>query len=308
MNPRILTVGYALMDILYRVPMLPEPGNTVTVEDGKPVSLPDGAGLITAIALSKLGATSLLSCRLGQDVDGQRLYTALSDAGVDTSAVIADPRTQTGIRLYLTDGQTLPRTVYYPGANLNLTRDNLETAFSTRPEALCLHLDANEEILLDAAARAAEKHLPIFLNLSEVRETFPYAKLPKLDILCMCDREIEALTGIRPNGSDAGLKALLALSKSISSRYYVINMGERGAFLFDGRHFSMASPFSVKPVDIAAAREAFFAALSLEYLRTRGNITAASKYATLVCALTTSRPGTVSSLPSADEIGRYGAK
>lgn len=305
MNPKILTIGSAYMDILFRAPGIPAPGESVTVEDLSAVWLADGQGVNCAVALARLGARSALSCRLGQDVEGQRLYTMLADAGVDTSSIIADARAATGLRLLLSDG-TAVRTVCYPAANRNLTRDNLDAAFATQPEALCLHLDLTEEIVLEAAARGAEKHLPIFLHLSPVTGTgFPFAKLPKADIVCLSDAEIEALTGIRPNGSDAALRALLALSKAVSSRFYAVHMGDRGTFLFDGRHFSMVSPIPVKALDNAAAPEAFFAALALEYLRTRGNMTAATKYAGAVGALTVARAGTIASLPTREEVDAF---
>ena len=140
MDPKILTVGPAYMDILFRAPGIPAPGETVTVNDLSAVWLADGQGVNCAVALARLGAKSALSCRLGQDVEGQRLYALLSEAGVDTSPIIADARSATGLRLLLADGGAV-RTVCYPAANSNLTRDNLDAAFATQPEALCLHLD-----------------------------------------------------------------------------------------------------------------------------------------------------------------------
>ncbi len=304
MDPKILTVGPAYMDILFRAPGIPAPGETVTVNDLYAVWLADGQGVNCAVALARLGAKSALSCRLGQDVEGQRLYALLSEAGVDTSPIIADARSATGLRLLLADGGAV-RTVCYPAANSNLTRDNLDAAFATQPEALCLHLDLAEETILEAAARGAEKHLPMFLHLSPVRADFPFAKLPQMDIVCLSDTEIEALTGIRPNGSDAALRALLSLSKTVASRFYAVHMGDRGTFLFDGRHFSMVSPVPVKALDNAGAPEAYFAALALEYLRSRGNMTAAAKYAGAVGALAVARAGTVASLPTREEVDAF---
>lgn len=304
MEPKILTVGAAYMDVLFSTPAIPASGETVTVEDVSAVWLADGQGVNCAVALARLGAGSTLSCRLGQDVQGQRLYTVLTEAGIDTSAIIADARAATGLRLLLSDGGAV-RTVCYPAANRNLTRDNLDAAFASRLDAICLHMDLSEEIILEAAARGAEKHLPLFLNLSPVVPSFPYGKLPQMDIVCLGDAEIEAMTGIRPNGSDAALRALLSLSKTVASRFYAVHMGDRGTFLFDGRHFSMVSPVPVKALDNAAASEAYFAALSLEYLRTRGNLTAAAKYAGAVAALTVARAGTLASLPTQAEVDAF---
>ena len=59
-----------------------------------------------------------------------------------------------------------------------------------------------------------------------------------------------------------------------------------------------------KVVDTTAAGDAFTAAMTLEYLRT-GDIKSAVKYGTVAGAITVSRAGASSSVPSAEEIRSF---
>ncbi len=308
MTPKILTVGAAYMDMVMRMPHFPGAGETLCVEDGGAAYLPDGRGGNCAVALAKLGARAVLCCRVGEDIHGQRLHAMYREFGIDTSSIVADPRTPTGLSLVMSDDGKLPRTVTYPGANANLTRDNLTAAFATAPDAVCLQMDLPEETLLDAARRAAERHIPIFLDAAPGNKDFPYNRLPEVEVFSPNEQETELLTGIRPSGSDNCLKAMLELAKIVKARYYVTKMADRGAFIFDGIHFNLISSYIVKVVDGAGAGDAFAAGLALEYMRTRGDITAACKFGNTVGAITVMRPGTVTALPTAQEVQNFIAR
>ncbi|MBR5881290.1 MAG: ribokinase, partial [Clostridia bacterium] len=60
----------------------------------------------------------------------------------------------------------------------------------------------------------------------------------------------------------------------------------------------------VKAVDTTAAGDAFTAALTLRYLQT-GDMTAAVRYANAVGALTVSRAGASSSIPTKAEVEEF---
>ena len=106
-----------------------------------------------------------------------------------------------------------------------------------------------------------------------------------------------AYTGIRPLGSESCLRAALELQKTLNARYYVIHIGERGSFVYDGKYYHMISPFSVKAVDETAAADVFVAALTVEYIRNGKDIVAACKYANAAGALSVLKAGTTPSMP-----------
>ncbi len=308
MTPKILTVGAAYMDMVMRMPQYPIGTQPLYVEDGGISYLPDGRGANCAMGLAKLGARSVFLCRLGGDINGQRLHALYNEGGVDTSAIVADPHAPTGQCVVMSDGTADTRTILYPGANANLTRDNLDPAFAVNPDAVCLQMDIPEDTLLAAAARAAERHIPIFLDAAPLKKNFPWNRLPELEVFSPNEAETELLTGIRPTGTDTCLKATLEMQKMVKARYYVIKMADRGSFYFDGRHFNMAASYIVRAVDTAAAGDAFMAGLVYQYMMTRGDISASCKFGNTVAAITIMRAGTVAAMPTMAEVENFIAR
>ena len=108
-----------------------------------------------------------------------------------------------------------------------------------------------------------------------------------------------------PAGADTSLRAALALWRRLKCRYIVIKQGARGACIYDGKHFDMIPAFRPdKVVDTTAAGDTFTAAMTLEYLRT-GDIKAAARYGAAAAAISISRVGASSSIPTAEEVRRF---
>ena len=96
--------------------------------------------------------------------------------------------------------------------------------------------------------------------------------------------------------------------KRVKCRYIVIKQGARGAFVYDGKHYSIVPAYRPdKVVDSTAAGDAFTAALTLEYLRS-GNITLAAKYGAAAGAITVSKEGAATSVPTAEELSDFISK
>ena len=86
----------------------------------------------------------------------------------------------------------------------------------------------------------------------------------------------------------------------------MLKLGSRGAYLYDtaAKAGEILPSLPVKAVDTTAAGDAFTAALTLHYLQT-GDMTAAVRYANAVGALTVSRAGASSSLPTKEEVENF---
>ena len=124
-----------------------------------------------------------------------------------------------------------------------------------------------------------------------------------MEIFSPNETETFEYTGIMPAGADASLRAALALWRRVKCRYIVIKQGARGACIYDGKHFDMIPAERVdKVVDTTAAGDAFTAALTIAYLNNGGDIQQALKYATCAGALTVTRKGASTSIPTRDEV------
>lgn len=301
---KILTIGASSLDMIMRTEALPPLGGRVSLPDHGITYQPSGAGAGCAVALAKLGANSVFCTRLGADVNGQRLHALYGECGCDTSTMVADPANPTGSTVILIERGGV-REIYYPGANRHLSAENVSAAFlKSSPDALLLQMGIDEGAVLTAATCAASRKLPIIL-FGRVSHSFPLEKLPPVDIACFNEDEIELLTGKRPTGENTALQALLVLSRRLKANYYCIKMGNRGAFLFDGVHRQMISPYLVKVVDAAGGGEAFVATMTHLYLTKGRDISLAARYANAAAAMTLLRAGTVTAFPTKEELEAF---
>ena len=302
MAKRILVIGSSNMDLSMNMYKLPEPGETVC-DDGGVAYTPGGKGANAAVALKKLGADTVFCTKLGQDVHGQRLYGYFKDVGLDTSYIKVDMDNPTGFAAVLKENGGQNRIIYYPGANSLITRENLLDAFSSAPDAVYINFEVSFDVALQAAEIASSRGIPIFIDAAPADREYQLERLPEIEIFSPNETETERYTGILPQGADSSLRAALALYRRVKCKYLVIKQGSRGAFIYDGKHYSMIPAYRAdKVVDTTAAGDAFTAAMVYEYLESGGDIVLSAKYGAAAGAVAISRSGAASSVPSSSEI------
>ena len=299
---KVLVIGSANMDLSMNMYRVPNEGETL-IDDGGVAYTPGGKGANAASALLKMGADTVLCAKLGQDIHGQRLFNYYKESGLDVSCLKADPDFPTGLAVVMKESNGNNRIVVYPGANSNLTNENVIDAFSSNPDAVYVSFEIPFNIALTAAKVASAKGIPIFIDSAPARRDHPLEALPEIEIFSPNESETEEYTGITPAGVDSSLRAALALYKRVKAKYIVIKQGARGAFIYDGKHYdTMPAIRADKTVDTTAAGDAFTAALVVEYMRNGGDIKSAVRYANAAGAITVTRAGASSSVATDAEV------
>jgi ribokinase len=299
---KILVVGSANMDLSMNMYKVPAAGETL-IDDGGVAYVPGGKGANAAVAFAKLGADCQLCAKVGADLHGQKLYQYYKELGINTASLKVDRDNPTGLAVVMKESDGNNRIVVYPGANSNLSQDNIQEAIeSTDPDALYIGFEVPFNVALSAAKMAAARNIPIFVDAAPANKDYPLENLPMLEVFSPNETETETFTGILPQGTDSALRACLALYRRVKTKYIVIKQGDRGAFVYDGKHFFVIPSIRLgKAVDTTAAGDAFTAALTLEYLRGSG-IRNAVKYGVAAGAITVTRVGAASSIPTDDEV------
>ena len=301
---RVLIIGSSNMDLALNVYKVPQPGETVT-DDGGVAYTPGGKGANAAVAFSRLGADVIFSTKLGVDAHGRQLYNYYKEEGIDTSYIKVDRDFPTGFSVVMKESGGENRIIVYPGANAHITADNMAEAFSSRPDALFLGFEIGFDSALMAARMAASRNIPIFIDAAPAEKRFALENLPYCEVFSPNETETLEYTGIMPNGSDSSLKAALSLYRRVNCKYVVIKQGARGASVYDGKRFDMIPAERIdKVVDTTAAGDTFSAAMTLEYLRS-ADIKAAIRYGNAAAAITVSREGASSSVPTKEEVERF---
>ncbi len=300
---KLLTVGSANMDMVLRMTRVPMAGETLLDPNGAMVHIAGGKGANCAVAAAKLGADSMLCARLGADANGKSLFDTYTEYKVNTRYVKVDRTTNTGMAAILLEANGANRIVVYPGANRTLSVEDAAEAIASRPDALCLQLETPFEVTLEAAKMAAARGIPVILDAAPADRTISFREFPTLEIFSPNESETEIYTGIVPTGSESCMRAALALSRMVKAKYYVIKLGARGAFIFDGRLCHMVPSYNVRALDTTAAGDAFTAALAVAYCEGGcSDILTAVRFANAVGALTVTKIGASKSLPTREEV------
>ncbi len=304
MQPRILTIGSANMDLVMRMSRIPSEGETV-LDSGTVSYIPGGKGANCAVALAKLGAESIFCTRLGKDLNGQKLYELYESFGINTSCIKVEDKIPTGQAAIMVEESGANRIVVYPGANRCITLGDVEEALDTKPEAVCLQFEIPFATTVAAAKMAKARGIPVILDAAPASPDYPLGDLPEVDIFSPNETETMAFTGIQPTGHASCMKAAIALSRMVKAKAYVLKLGNKGAFVLNGSLTNMLSAYRVEVVDTTAAGDAFMAGLAMAYVRNGGNAVEACKIANAVGALTVTRAGASSSIPTAEEVEKF---
>ncbi len=302
-KPVILTVSSANIDLAANMPYIPSAGQTLKSNYGYTFT-PGGKGANAAFAVSRLGGKSVFCTKLGNDDYADKLMYVYKKAGINIDYITTDPEERTGLALVMVENGGKNRIVTYPGANLNLSFDDTAYAMDCCPDALILQMEINDNTIINTAKYARNSDIPIIVDAGPASKSFPLKSLGPVEIFSPNEAELYTYTGVNPTSSDKCLSACLRLSKLIEAKYYIIKLGDRGVFFYDGKYHDIIASHNVKAVDTTAAGDVFTAALTVEYLRT-GDIKRACRYANIAGAVTVTRPGSFNSVPSHDDIRRF---
>ncbi|MBO5375059.1 MAG: ribokinase [Clostridia bacterium] len=296
----ILVISSANMDMVLNVASVPNAGQTV-IESGKYAYVPGGKGANSALAFRRLGGECTFVTRVGNDANGDTLTSLYEREGINTSYICRDDDAPTGLATIFVESTGQNRIIVFAGANQKITQGQIDSSFESAPDALYMQFEINHDAILHSAKVASERGIPIFIDAGAADLSFPFNKLPRLEVFSPNENETFALCGISPSNEEKCLEAAVSLSKLVDAKYIVIKLGGRGAYIYDGTKGTYIDTFPIKVVDTTAAGDAFTAGLTLEYLSC-GDIYRACRYANAVGSLTVSRKGASNSIPSRDEV------
>lgn len=283
----LLVFGSAAVDIVFRLPHLPRPGETVLGEAGHP--LPGGKGANQALAAARDGARVRFAGCVGADANGALLRACLAEAGVDT-ALLAEAAAPTAMAAVCVDTAGQNQIAVSTGANLLARQADVPVAAG---DTLLLQMEVPpaENAALIARARAAGAR--VILNLAPAA-ALPREALAALDLLIVNEHEAAWLAAALGCGTGAAaLHAALGITVAVT-------LGEAGAECH-GQGLNLHVPaFRVDVTDTVGAGDAWCGVLAaaldrglpLEPAMCRANAAAA-----LACT----RPGAGPAMPMAAE-------
>src|SRR5262245_57768344 len=118
-HPRICVVGSSNLDLTFRTPRLPRPGETLA---GHGFHLGfGGKGANQAVMAARLGARVTMVTKVGRDVFGEQTLGNYRDQGIETTHVLVDAAHPSGVAAIVVDDEARNCILVVPGANQSLT-------------------------------------------------------------------------------------------------------------------------------------------------------------------------------------------
>ena len=292
MSARIVVVGSFNMDLTTTMERLPLPGETL---HGKVFSTgPGGKGSNQAVAAARLGADVSFVGRVGADPYGAEALAFWQDEGINTEFVVRDAELATGVAPIWVDERGENAIVVAGGANLAVSRADVDAAAAVIASADLLVLQL--EIPLDTVAcvmqLGQEAGVRSILNPAPAVPLEPEF-IARASWLTPNETELATLFGEAP----ADLRPLVAHEQQT----LVQTMGAAGVRWATQTESGQVPAFDVQVVDTTGAGDAFNGGLAVALAEGLA-LEAALRFANAAAALSVTRPGTAPAMPRRAEV------
>jgi ribokinase len=290
----VVVLGSINADLVLNVPTLPRPGETMRATNA--ATFAGGKGANQATAAARMGASTTLIGRVGDDASGRMLRGALEADGVDVTSVHIDPEAPTGTALITVADDGANTIVTSAGANHRVGVRELDSLRAALEQArvLLVQLEIPIDVVQRAVALAREAGVTVVLDPAPVR-SLPDDLVAQLDWITPNQTEAASLCGTDDPVEAAGLLHERGV------RHAVVTIGEQGC-VYRGPSGELAVPAPrVVAVDTVACGDAFNGALAAR-LAAGAGVEEALATACSAGAIAATRAGAGAALPTLADV------
>ncbi len=287
----ILVFGSINLDLIFPLPSLPSPGETILAPSVR--IEPGGKGANQALAATRDGAKVIMAGAVGRDALADGALVLLRDAGIDLSRVIWTDAS-TGCAGIFVDREGHNVIGVGSGANLAVRSDQVEDALLTPATTLLLQMEVpsaeNATLIRRAHARGAR----IVLNLAPAA-ALDLDALQAIDVLVLNEAEAVWLA------SRLGTRAEASELHRMLGTVVVRTLGEQGAEAASEGGQIRVPGRKIVAIDTTGAGDCFTGVLAAAL--DRGiPLELALHRANAAAALCCTRAGSQATMPTAAEI------
>jgi ribokinase len=298
LRPMLIVFGSINMDLVSRVPRLPEPGETLTGSSFFQAA--GGKGANQAVAARRMGAAVAMVGCVGDDGLGAALLNGLAQDHIDVRGVRTASGTATGTAQIFVAESGQNQIVVCPGANHAVGREEFAWLETLLPGAqgLLLQLEIPQEANGRAVELAVRHGVPILLDPAPVQPLPP--ALLRHCLLTPNATEAAALAGGPVETLDDARRAAAHLCQQ-GAQGVIVTLGALGGYYVTASEEGAFSTPKVEAVDTVAAGDAFNGALAAALAEGRP-LAEAVRWGAAAGALAATRSGAQPSLPRRQEV------
>ncbi|MGE0005738.1 MAG: PfkB family carbohydrate kinase [Parvibaculaceae bacterium] len=283
-GPRLVVVGNACRDVVYRLDRLPKAGETLIARE----TIVDlgGKGLNQAVAARRAGAGARLIAVVGGDATAGQIRTLLREEGIDErDLVIGDGASDESLILVDAQGENL--IVSSTRQARSLTPERLDARLTGALDGaglLLLQGNLTREATLHAIALARGRGVRIAVNPSPFQSWF--RTMPKADLVIANRGEADALGELRCDVA-------------------VVTLGREGCRLIAGNSPAVDVPAPEVPALSTGGAGDVFAGIFIAEWLAGGAPLPAARLAVRAASDKATRTGTLSAFPTRSAIDAW---
>lgn len=292
---KIIVFGSINMDLVTKTPRLPMRGETL--QGYEFFTTAGGKGANQAVAAARLGISTHLVGRLGNDDFGRQLLAGLQATGVHTEGVLVDETTSSGVAVIAVDVSGENSIIIVAGANGCINQQDVDRLKDLLPKAtaLLLQLEIPLPAVLEAAQAARQQQVLVILDPAPASSFLPPELFGLIDIITPNEVEATELVGFPVDGQDSAAKAAAQLlQRGVGT--VIVKLGSQGVFCATAEERFFIPAFPVQAVDTVAAGDAFNGALAAALAQGRP-LREAVVWGAAAGAISATKAGAQSSLP-----------
>lgn len=299
---RICVVGSANIDLTFRAPRFPQPGETLTghsLHQGM-----GGKGANQAVAAARLGADVTFIACVGNDAFGKAAIDAYEAEGIQTSFIRQAEDQPTGTAAILVDDDAENCIILVAGANAGLSAEDVKAASSMIEQSHGVLCQLETPVAAAVEAFRLARAASVLTVLTPAPAEHVTDELLALCDVCVLNKtEISSLTGQTVDTEADAIRAAERLRERGVKRV-ALTMGGEGVWVLDDSGSTHIPAIKVDAVDTTGAGDAFTAALAVS-LADGITLTESARRASTVAAISVTRRGTQTAFPTLKEVSEW---
>lgn len=298
---KICVIGSLNMDLVVKVHTMPKGGQTLIGENFKEV--PGGKGANQAVAMARLNANVSMIGKVGNDGFGQTLINALKNDNVNTEYIKVE-QGPSGVALITVDKNAENCIVVASGANFKLTKDDIDKNIEAilNSDIVVIQLETPLDTVKYALKKAKEACKYTILNPAPA-VVLEDELIKNVDLLTPNETELEIISGMKINNEEDIKKAAQKMIEK-GVKELIVTLGSKGSLYINKEKSIFKDVYKVQAIDTTAAGDSYTAALAVAFANDK-NVEEAMDFASKVGALSVTKEGAQSSLPTLKEVESF---
>lgn len=300
-KPSIAVVGSINMDMVFKTPRMPMPGETLMGHSFHQVH--GGKGANQAVAAARMGGAVDFVAKVGDDLNGKSCLQALAQDGINLQHVSVMADSATGVAGILLDDAGENCIVLTNGANALMCTADIDKASNTIAQAklLLCQLETPVETVLYAIECARQANVKVVLNPAPA-QNLSDAVLAQVDYLVVNETEAALLSGLEVSDSTSA-KAAAEVLRARGAKIVLLTLGAMGMWVAACEESYFLPAFKVEVVDTTAAGDTFVGSFAVAIAEGM-ELGPACLFAQSAAALAVTQLGAQTSIPYRDAVER----